>query len=160
MALVGKRKLVWPRVERRELVHAVRTTIVAVGSLLIARLCRLPEAYWAAITAMIVMQSTLGAALAISKQRLIGTALGSLMGGAARDLYGAQRGRIRGRHPAVRNHLRRAPHGTKRLPLCGDHSDHYHAGDTQRTGVGYRHSSLHRNLAGHRRSTDSHRRMA
>ena len=78
--LAEKRKLVWPRVERRELVHAARTTIVAVGSLLIARLCRLPEAYWAAITAMIVMQSTLGAALAISKQRLIGTALGSLMG--------------------------------------------------------------------------------
>ena len=80
MTLAAKRKLVWPRVERKELVHAVRTTIVAVGSLLIARLCKLPEAYWAAITAMIVMQSTLGAALAISKQRLIGTALGAVMG--------------------------------------------------------------------------------
>jgi uncharacterized membrane protein YccC len=29
----------------------------------------MPEAYWAAITAMIVMQSTVGAALTISKQR-------------------------------------------------------------------------------------------
>jgi len=78
--MAGKGKSMWPRVERRELVHAVRTTVAAVGSLLIARLCKLPEAYWAAITAMIVMQSTLGAALAISKQRLIGTALGAAMG--------------------------------------------------------------------------------
>ena len=49
-------------------------------SLLIARLFKLPEAYWAAITTMIVMQSTLGAALTISKQRLAGTALGAAMG--------------------------------------------------------------------------------
>jgi uncharacterized membrane protein YgaE (UPF0421/DUF939 family) len=56
----------------------VRTTIAAVGSLLGARLLRLPEAYWAAITAMIVMQSTLGAALTISWQRLAGTAVGAI----------------------------------------------------------------------------------
>ncbi len=81
MASLGKSNPVWPRVEPRELFHAVRTTIAAVGSLLIARLCKLPESYWAAITAMIVMQSTLGAALAISRQRLEGTALGALAGG-------------------------------------------------------------------------------
>ncbi len=80
MATAGNQSEVRPRVEPRELIHAVRTTIAALGSLLIARLCKLPEAYWAAITAMIVMQSTLGAALAISKQRLEGTALGALMG--------------------------------------------------------------------------------
>ncbi len=80
MTEAGTHQRAWPRVEQKELIHAVRTTIAAVGSLLIARLCKLPEAYWAAITAMIVMQSTLGAALAISKQRLVGTALGALMG--------------------------------------------------------------------------------
>ncbi len=80
MTEAGTHQRGWPRAERRELVHAVRTTLAAVGALLIARLCKLPEAYWAAITAMIVMQSTLGAALAISKQRLVGTALGALAG--------------------------------------------------------------------------------
>ena len=80
MAKAGKWKVTWPRVDKRELVHAVRTTTAAVGSLLIARLCKLPEAYWAAITTMIVMQSTLGGALAISKQRLAGTAMGAAMG--------------------------------------------------------------------------------
>jgi uncharacterized membrane protein YccC len=70
----------WPRVGRRELVHSVRTAIAAVAALLIGRLFKLPESYWAAITTMIVMQSTLGAALTISQQRLAGTALGAAMG--------------------------------------------------------------------------------
>jgi uncharacterized membrane protein YgaE (UPF0421/DUF939 family) len=41
---------------------------------------RLPETYWAAITTLIVMQSTLGAALTISGQRLAGTAVGAVAG--------------------------------------------------------------------------------
>lgn len=40
----------------------------------------MPEAYWAAVTTMIVMQSTLGAALTVSKQRFAGTALGAAAG--------------------------------------------------------------------------------
>lgn len=70
----------WPGTDRRELVHSVRTAIAAVFSLLVGRLFKLPESYWATITTMIVMQSTLGAALTISKQRLAGTALGAVMG--------------------------------------------------------------------------------
>jgi uncharacterized membrane protein YccC len=73
-------KWMWPGVERKELVHSVQTTIAAVGSLLVARLFKLPEPYWAAITTLIVMQSTLGAALTISKRRLAGTALGAAVG--------------------------------------------------------------------------------
>jgi len=68
------------RLESRELLHAVRTTLAVVASLLVARLFRLPESYWAAITSLIVMQSTLGAAWTISKQRLAGTALGAALG--------------------------------------------------------------------------------
>jgi uncharacterized membrane protein YgaE (UPF0421/DUF939 family) len=40
----------------------------------------LPEPYWATITTLIVMQSTLSAALAISEQRFAGTALGAGLG--------------------------------------------------------------------------------
>jgi Fusaric acid resistance protein-like/Protein of unknown function (DUF1697) len=57
-----------------------KTTVAAVASLLIARLLRLPESYWASITAVIVMQSTLGAAWTISRQRLAGTAIGAAAG--------------------------------------------------------------------------------
>ena len=80
MMKTRKRRWKWPQAEWRDLLHTVRTTVAAVVSVLVARLFKLPEAYWAAITTIIVMQSTLGAALNISKQRLAGTALGATMG--------------------------------------------------------------------------------
>jgi uncharacterized membrane protein YgaE (UPF0421/DUF939 family) len=78
--MVDAKKWPWPRLDQKEIVHTVRTTVAAVVSLLVARLFKLPEAYWAAVTSMIVMQSTLGAAWTVSKQRLVGTALGAAMG--------------------------------------------------------------------------------
>jgi uncharacterized membrane protein YccC len=79
----------WLNVERREWVHATRTTVAAVASVLIARAFRLPESYWAAVTTMVVMQSTLGAALTVSKQRLAGTALGAAMGALLATYFGS-----------------------------------------------------------------------
>ena len=70
----------WLRVNEEDLIDAARTTIATVASLLFARLFHLPEAYWAGIATIIVMQSTLGAAWTISKERLIGTALGAATG--------------------------------------------------------------------------------
>jgi uncharacterized membrane protein YccC len=70
----------WREAQQREFAHALRTTIAAVASLLIGRLFRLPESYWAAITTIVVMQSTLGAAWTASRQRLAGTALGAAVG--------------------------------------------------------------------------------
>lgn len=69
-------------------VHAVRTTAVALASLLVARLCRLPESYWAPLTALVITQSSLGAALKVSRQRLIGTILGAALGALAGTLFG------------------------------------------------------------------------
>ena len=65
---------------RQALEHAARTTAAATVSLAIARLFHLPEAQWAAISTMVVTQSTLGAALAISGERFAGTALGVTVG--------------------------------------------------------------------------------
>jgi uncharacterized membrane protein YgaE (UPF0421/DUF939 family) len=59
---------------------SLRTAIAAVSSFLIARLLQMPEAYWATISAIIVAQSSLGAAATISRQRLEGTVLGAGMG--------------------------------------------------------------------------------
>jgi uncharacterized membrane protein YccC len=61
-------------------VHSARTAVAAVASLLVARLFRLPEAYWAPITTLVITQSSLGAALSISGKRLVGTVLGALVG--------------------------------------------------------------------------------
>jgi uncharacterized membrane protein YccC len=62
------------------LVHSLRTSVAAVTSVLVARLFRLPESYWAPITTLVITQSSLGAALTVSGQRLAGTALGALVG--------------------------------------------------------------------------------
>lgn len=70
------------------LVHSVRTAVTAVTSLLIARLFRLPEAYWAPITTLVITQSSLGAALAVSWERLAGTALGAVAGAIMASLFG------------------------------------------------------------------------
>src|SRR5882757_7898787 len=56
-------------VDRNWLKHSARTAVAAMVSLLVARLFTLPEAYWSAITTLIVMQSSLGAALGISVRR-------------------------------------------------------------------------------------------
>ena len=74
------------RVPDRRRVWLVRSTLTAIGagtSLAVARLLAMPEAYWAAVTTIIVMQSTLGAAWTVSKQRLIGTLVGAAVGGVA-----------------------------------------------------------------------------
>lgn len=60
--------------------HSVRTAIAAMASFLIARLLRLPEAYWAPITTLVITQSSIGTALAVSWQRFVGTILGALVG--------------------------------------------------------------------------------
>lgn len=65
------------RIDRHVVEDAARTALAAVASYLVARLLRMPEAYWAAISTIIVMQSTLGAALTVSWQRFAGTVLGA-----------------------------------------------------------------------------------
>ena len=62
--------------------------MAAVVSLFIARLFRLPEAYWAPITTLVITQSSLGAALAVSGQRFIGTALGACVGVIVASYFG------------------------------------------------------------------------
>jgi len=62
-------------------INAARTAIAATASFLIARVFRLPEAYWAAISTVVVLQSTLGASLQISRDRFLGTLLGAITGG-------------------------------------------------------------------------------
>jgi uncharacterized membrane protein YgaE (UPF0421/DUF939 family) len=65
------------------LVLAARTAVAAVVSYLIARLFHLPEAYWAPISTVIGMGSTLGAALPVSAQHFAGTAIGAAVGAVA-----------------------------------------------------------------------------
>ena len=65
---------------RQSMAHVLRTAVAGMLSLYLADLFKLRESYWAAITTLIVMQSTLGDTLTVSGQRLAGTALGAVTG--------------------------------------------------------------------------------
>jgi len=60
--------------------------VAALVSYLIAALCGLPEAYWAPMSALIVMQLTFSAALPVAVQYVAGTAAGAVVG-AVSDAY-------------------------------------------------------------------------
>jgi uncharacterized membrane protein YccC len=60
----------WEPQNLPSVIHSIRTAIAATISLAVARLFGLPEAYWAAIATLVVMQSTLGATLLISVERI------------------------------------------------------------------------------------------
>jgi uncharacterized membrane protein YgaE (UPF0421/DUF939 family) len=73
---------------RQAMEHLARTTVAAMISLYLAHLFRLQNAYWAPITTLIVMQSTLGDTLTISGQRFVGTALGAACGALLATYFG------------------------------------------------------------------------
>jgi uncharacterized membrane protein YccC len=68
--------------------QATKTAIAGVISLYLTNLFHLPEGYWAAISALIVMQSNVGATLSASRTRLAGTAVGAIVGGLFFALFG------------------------------------------------------------------------
>ncbi|HEY7000481.1 MAG TPA: FUSC family protein [Candidatus Udaeobacter sp.] len=70
----------WDPENLPSVIHSIRTAIAATMSLAIGRVFGLPEAYWAAIATLVVMQSTLGATILISIERVVATALGALAG--------------------------------------------------------------------------------
>jgi uncharacterized membrane protein YgaE (UPF0421/DUF939 family) len=73
-------KFEFGKVDRLIAEDSLRTALAAVVSFLVARLLGMPEAYWATVSAIIVVQSTLGAAATISWQRMAGTVLGASTG--------------------------------------------------------------------------------
>jgi uncharacterized membrane protein YccC len=60
--------------------QAVKTGIAGMASIALADFLRLHEGYWAAISAVIVMQSNIGAAIGAAWSRLAGTAIGAFAG--------------------------------------------------------------------------------
>ena len=78
----------WEKENLPSLTHAIRTAVAATVSVIIARLVRMPEAYWAAIATLVVMQSTLGATLTLSIERIVATAVGASVGAVEANFFG------------------------------------------------------------------------
>ncbi|HEY4281947.1 MAG TPA: FUSC family protein [Chthoniobacterales bacterium] len=79
----------WDEKNLPSITDASRTAVAATAPVIIARLVQMPEAYWAAIATLVVMQSTLGATWALSIQRIIATALGASVGAVEANFFGA-----------------------------------------------------------------------
>src|SRR6266700_811411 len=70
----------WDKKNLPSITHGIRTAVAATASVIIARLVQMPEAYWAAIATLIVIQSTFGATLTLSIGRIVATAVGASVG--------------------------------------------------------------------------------
>jgi uncharacterized membrane protein YccC len=79
----------WDKKDLPSITHAIRTAVAATASVIIARLVQMPEAYWAAIATLVVMQSTLGATLTLSIGRIVATAVGASVGALEANYFGA-----------------------------------------------------------------------
>jgi uncharacterized membrane protein YgaE (UPF0421/DUF939 family) len=65
---------------------SVRTALAAVAAMLLARLLKLPEYYWAPISTIVIVQSTIPART-LGWQRFVGTALGAVLGAALATFF-------------------------------------------------------------------------
>ncbi len=68
-------------VNRNAILDSLRTTVAAVIALLLSRLLKMPEYYWAPISTIVIIQSTIPPRT-LGWQRFVGTALGAVLGAA------------------------------------------------------------------------------
>lgn len=80
---------VWDEKNLPSITHGIRTAVATTASVIIARLVQMPEAYWAAIATLVVMQATLGATLTLSLDRIVATAVGASIGALEINYFGA-----------------------------------------------------------------------
>lgn len=72
----------WPQhlgLTRDSFITSARVTVAAVASMLLARSLKMPEFYWAPISTIVILLSTINP-LTLAWQRFVGTALGALLG--------------------------------------------------------------------------------
>lgn len=74
----GQGLLTWER--KRLLIHAAKTALAATFCWWLARRFGLHDGYWAAISAIIVLQSNFGATITASRDRILGTLIGAIFG--------------------------------------------------------------------------------
>jgi uncharacterized membrane protein YgaE (UPF0421/DUF939 family) len=68
------------------LLDSLRLATAAVASMLLARLLRMPEYYWAPISTIVIVQSTIPPRT-LGWQRFVGTALGAVIGAALATFF-------------------------------------------------------------------------
>jgi uncharacterized membrane protein YccC len=79
----------WKKENLPSISHAFRTAVAATISILLGRLVGLPEAYWAAIATVVVMQSPVSSTGPLAIQRIVASALGASFGAIESIYFGA-----------------------------------------------------------------------
>jgi uncharacterized membrane protein YgaE (UPF0421/DUF939 family) len=73
---------------RAEARHAVRVMVACAVAFALYTAFGLPQGYWAVFTTLIVMQASIGGTVGASIDRMYGTVLGAVIGGAGAALHG------------------------------------------------------------------------
>ncbi len=73
---------------RENLILALKMGIAGVASIFIANLLKLPQGYWAAFSAFVVIGTDMRTTLKASADRLLGTAIGAILGGVFAYFWG------------------------------------------------------------------------
>ena len=87
-ARCGKLGAHLPLPQPQVLRHATRMTVAAILAFAAAWAFALPEGYWAVISAIVFMQSSLGGTLGAGLDRLVATVAGAMVGAACVSLRG------------------------------------------------------------------------
>lgn len=145
--------------ERNSILHIARTTTAALASQLIARALRMPEPYWATITTIVVMQSSLGAAWKVSVKRFAGTVLGAIVGGLLASYFGGNLiafavAMVGSGLICLGLHLDRTAYR-----FAWHHTSHHHAGRSAAIRVDHRRPPLRGSFAGDCDGTCARRRV-
>jgi uncharacterized membrane protein YgaE (UPF0421/DUF939 family) len=75
-------------VNRESFLDSLRTAFAAVTAMLLARALKMPEYYWAPISTIVIIQSTIPPRT-LAWQRFVGTALGAVLGAALATFFPA-----------------------------------------------------------------------
>ena len=84
---LSKNALAATAARQSEIRHAIRVSAAVGVAFALATLLKLPQGYWAVFTAVIVVQSSIGATITASTERFMGTVVGAAVGAAAAYLH-------------------------------------------------------------------------
>ena len=150
----------WERENLPSVIHSIRTAIAATVSLAVARLFGLPEAYWAAIATLVVMQSN-------SQRDSVGFDRTHCRYGAGRSgrrsrgkLFPGESFGVRGCGICAGTLVRSISHGENRVSVCGRHARHYRAYSASTRCMDHCASPLLRSLGWNPSRADARGRLA
>ena len=78
-----------PKPSSQHVKHAIKTALAAVTTYALVTLFNMSQGYWAVISVVIVMQTNLGGSYQAGVNRIVGTAVGAVLGAAALALLGS-----------------------------------------------------------------------